>query len=412
LEKQPKTNVWASVTERITPAVRFCCITATLELGKKSTSATTERRQTKPGALMKSCYHKSHGADACKKTNPETRDPTDKKMLPDNFFQQIVDSSPDLITVLDKQQRVTHINKAASSATGLTTRQARGRKCFQVFHDSHEPLVSCPFARLLKDGQVHQEKVFDKRLGTWFLIIVSPLYNLNGQLIGSIHSARDITSLKKSEQALRESEERYHQLSEATMEGVLLSKTMRILTTNRVLADMVGYDLEGLKGKNLFRFIAPRDRNRMIDYFRSGRIGTVEVMCLRKDNTVFPISAHTRRITHQGRSVFQTAIRDLTLVKQSEQTRIHHERMRGMLQMAGAVCHEINQPLMALMGYIDIVNATNGTQAATAKALSKIGEQADRIGKLTKKLARITQYKTKDYAGGEQIIDIDLAASG
>jgi PAS domain S-box-containing protein len=366
---------------------------------------------TKSGASMRPCSHQIHGTDPFEKTNPESSDRANPNPLSEIYFQQIFDSSPDLITVLDIQRRVTYINKAASDAIGYTSEQARGLRCHQMFHHTDQPLVRCPFTRLLEDGRIHQEEIFDKRLGAWLLIIVSPLYDFNGQLIGSIHSARDITSLKKSEQALRESEERYHQLSEATLEGVLISESLRVLTTNRVLADMVGYDIDDLKGMSLFRFVAPQDRSRMTDYFRSGRTGTIKVMCLRRDKTVFPISAHTRRVTYQGRPVLQTAIRDLTLVKQSEQARIHHERMRGVLQMAGAVCHEINQPLMALMGYIDIINACNGSKASTEKSLTKIGEQVNRISKLTKKLMHITQYKTKNYAGGEQIIDIDLAAS-
>jgi PAS domain S-box-containing protein len=361
---------------------------------------------------MALCSHQTIDTDHSPETNRKTGDSPNRNKLPELYFQEILDSSPDLITVLDKERRITYMNKAASDAIGCTPEQARGRHCYQLFHNTDQPLVSCPLARLLQDGQVHQEEVFEKRLETWFLISVSPLYDFNGRLIGSIHSARDITLLKKSEQALRESEERYHQLSEATLEGVLLSDATRILAANQVLADMLGYEIEALKGMSLVRFVAPRDRKRLIDALRSGQTGETELMCLRRDKTTFPIATHTRQVTYQGRPVFQTAIRDLTLAKQSEQTRIHHERMRGVLQMAGAVCHEINQPLMALMGYIDIINSHKGSKASTANALTKIDEQVKRIDKLTKNLARITQYKTKDYAGGEQIIDIDLSASG
>ena len=360
---------------------------------------------------MPLCSHHIPEADDRREINREVGDTTNQNKLPDVYFQEILDSSPDLITVLDKQQRVTYINKAASDALGCPPEQARGLHCYQMFHHTDHPLASCPFARLLQDGQVHQEEVFEKRLETWFLINVSPLYDFNGELIGSIHSARDITSLKKSEQALKESEERYHKLSEATLEGVLLSEATRILAANQVLADMVGCRVDDLKGVSLVRFVAPQDRRRLINYFRSGQTGDIELTCQRRDKTLFPIAAHTRRVTYRGRPVFQTAIRDLTMVKQTEEARIHHERMCGVLQMAGAVCHEINQPLMALMGYIDIINAQIGTESSTTNALSKIGEQVDRISRLTSKLTRITQYKTKDYVGGEKIIDIDLSAS-
>ena len=347
----------------------------------------------------------------CKLTNHLNGRNEHRIELSDRYFREIFDSSPDLITVLDKQQRITYINKAASEAVNRPPDDAIGRYCYQLFHATDQPLSTCPHCRLTQDGQMHQEEIYNDTLDTWFLINVSPLYESNGRLIGSVHSARDITALKKTEQALRESEERYHQLSEATLEGVLLSEDAKILAANQVLANMVGYSTQELKGMNMLRFITQQDRKRLITLIKTDQTGDYEFDCLKRDGNVFPIAAHTRQVTYQGRRVYQTAIRDLTQIKQSQQERIKHERLKGVLQMAGAVCHELNQPLMALFGYMDIINSQNATDASLSTSLMKLNKQVVRIQRLTRKLMRVTQYKTKAYAGGEQIIDIDLAAS-
>ena len=46
------------------------------------------------------------------------------------------------------------------------------------------------------------------------------------------------------------------------------------------------------------------------------------------------------------------------------------------------------------------------------ESIAKMAQQLQRIEQITQKLMRITAYKTKDYAGGDTIIDIDQAASG
>ena len=76
-----------------------------------------------------------------------------------------------------------------------------------------------------------------------------------------------------------------------------------------------------------------------------------------------------------------------------------------------AVCHEINQPLMALQGFMDIINAKTAKSGSIASHLEKMREQIERIEMLTRKLTHITKYETKAYPGGERIIDIDQAAS-
>jgi signal transduction histidine kinase len=88
-----------------------------------------------------------------------------------------------------------------------------------------------------------------------------------------------------------------------------------------------------------------------------------------------------------------------------------HGKMLGMLELAGAIGHEFNQPLMALQGFIDIVQTKFPENKAISSYLNKMRQQIHRLSSLTRKLGHITKYQTKDYAGGETIIDIDKAAS-
>ncbi|MEJ2156832.1 MAG: PAS domain S-box protein [Desulfobacteraceae bacterium] len=323
------------------------------------------------------------------------------------LWQLAFDATDDMISVMDLEHRIIAVNKAMANAMGCAPEEAVGQRCFNLLHKNETPPMACPHKALREDGQGHRSEIYDEGLDLWMLVSVTPLYDSDQQLVGSIHISRDITQQKRSEQAYRESEERYHHLSEATMEGVLLSEDSTIIAANRVLADMMGYSVDELIGMNMLQFISPNHRDRLVQSLRERHTGSQFFDCIRKDGTIFSIEAHSRAISYKGGMVFQTAIRDLTEQIRIEKERVQHERMRGVLEMAGAVCHEINQPLMALQGFVELLCSNRQLKEASEKHLHRIDEQVERIKSLTHKIMRITKYETKDYPGGEKIIDID-----
>jgi len=326
------------------------------------------------------------------------------------LWQLAFDATDDMISVLDMRHRIIAVNQPMADAMECTPDEAVGQHCYHLLHRTEKPPRACPHKALLEDGHGHQSDIYEERLDVWLQVTVTPLYDDNNELAGSIHIARDITQQKRSEQAHRESEERYHHLSEATMEGVLLSEDSTIIAANQVLADMMGYSVQEMIGMNMIKFVAPNHRDHLIRSLRDRRAGSHSFDCVRKDGTLFSIEAHTRAISYKGTMVYQTAIRDLTEQKRIENERIQHERMRGVLEMAGAVCHEINQPLMALQGFMEILNTRLKLKEDAASQLHRMDGQIERIRKLTHKMMHITKYETKDYAGGEKIIDIDQSA--
>jgi PAS domain S-box-containing protein len=326
-------------------------------------------------------------------------------------WQQAFDASPDSISILDKEHRIITINATMAKAIGCRPEQAVGQRCCQLVHKTDSPPLGCPHRGLIEDGKPHQNEIYDEGLNQWMMIRVTPLYDETGALMGSIHIAQDITPIKQAEHALRESQERYRHLSEATMEGVLLSQEGTILTANQVMADMVGYSIEELKGQQLSAFVAPQERHHLIDDLQSDQGGHHEFTCLKKNGAQFPIEAHTRVVPFQGKMIYQTAIRDLTDQKRVQKERADNERMQGVLETAGAICHEMNQPLTAIYGYLDLLAMQLPANGPLSSKIQQIMTQFKRIQSITHKLKHITQYKTKAYARGEKIIDLDQSSS-
>lgn len=97
--------------------------------------------------------------------------------------------------------------------------------------------------------------------------------------------------------------------------------------------------------------------------------------------------------------------------KQLEEERLQSERLKGVIEMAGAACHELNQPLQVISAYSQLLLNNLSEDHPQFEEIKKIKEMTDRLGQITKKIMYITRYETKEYVDGFKIIDIDKASS-
>ena len=103
----------------------------------------------------------------------------------------------------------------------------------------------------------------------------------------------------------------------------------------------------------------------------------------------------------------RACLREKYLLKKT----LEQEKLRAVLETAGAICHEMNQPLQFLTwassGLVQELpeGSPLSQQAATIKT------HVDRLSEIVRKLANITTYKTRPYVKGHSIIDIDKASA-
>jgi hypothetical protein len=84
-------------------------------------------------------------------------------------------------------------------------------------------------------------------------------------------------------------------------------------------------------------------------------------------------------------------------------------KLQGVLELSGAVCHELNQPIQAISGYSELMLMSMGNDNPLHRKASAIKQQVERMSTITAKLNSITHYASKDYSR-RKIIDIDSAS--
>ena len=132
-------------------------------------------------------------------------------------------------------------------------------------------------------------------------------------------AARDITERKLVEEALRESEERYRLLTDATFDGIAIHDQGIMIEASSGLERMFGYGPGELIGKHVLDLVADESREMVIANMKQGGQGPYESVGRRKDGLIFYGEVVVKPYRYKGRDLRLVAGRDITERKQMEQ---------------------------------------------------------------------------------------------
>jgi PAS domain S-box-containing protein len=133
----------------------------------------------------------------------------------------------------------------------------------------------------------------------------------------SIRVAGELERLE-AEEALRESEERFKALHNASFGGIAIHDHGIILDCNQGLTDMMGYSREELIGMNGYLLVAPESRQLILENVAADYEEPYEAFGLRKNGEIFPMRLEARVIPYKGKMIRSVEFRDLTQQKLAE----------------------------------------------------------------------------------------------
>lgn len=120
----------------------------------------------------------------------------------ENIFRSI----SDMVYFTDMDYTIKSVNKAVADRIGTSEGKIIGKKCYEVFHGMNEPWQDCPHHKTVEDKKAYIEEVADPRTGETFLSSTSPLFDLSGKFLGTVHILRNISELKQIRERLATSE--------------------------------------------------------------------------------------------------------------------------------------------------------------------------------------------------------------
>jgi PAS domain S-box-containing protein len=141
----------------------------------------------------------------------------------DEEWKITFDSMSDPAFIIDMDNTIRNVNSAFAKILAKSPEEIIGKKCYEIMHGLSAPLSNCPMEGTRRDGKPHIEEVNDPHIGIPLLVTTSPVFDKDHRMIGVVHVAKDISAIKKTEAALRESEIKYRTIFESSADAIMLT---------------------------------------------------------------------------------------------------------------------------------------------------------------------------------------------
>lgn len=203
----------------------------------------------------------------------------------------------------------------------------------------------------------------------------------------------DITTRKRAEAALRESESRFRSLVEATTDWIWETDTNDRLTySSQKVKTLLGYEPEEVIGTKPFDFAAEEDQERISTVFYNAKKGErsfseIECSYRHKDGGTVVLESSGMPIFDQNGifAGFRGYERNITDRKLLEEQLIQAQKMEAVGQLAGGVSHDFNNILTAITGFVFILQMKLEDEELK-KYVEQIKLAAERAAELTDSL--------------------------
>ena len=230
-------------------------------------------------------------------------------------LEHLFDVLPESIDIIDVNHHIKKVNKAMAERLKVNQDDLVDLKCYELIHGTDEPPNFCPHKKLLADMRSHTEEFPIESLQGDFVVSVSPIFNDDGQLTGSIHVAHEVTERKKLEKS-----NRFLASIVESSDDAIIGKDLdgKITSWNSAAEKMYGYSEQEVLGKSISILVPTNlsnDLNQILKMIKRGEsIQNYDTVRLKKDGGLIDVSLHISPIFDSNGQVtgISTIAHDIT----------------------------------------------------------------------------------------------------
>jgi two-component system sensor kinase FixL len=284
------------------------------------------------------------------------------------------------IAHLDTQGRWIRLNARFCEITGYSCAELMTKTADDITHPLDLPRYGAgPEATAAGSGDLSaEEKRYIRKDGRviWVNITRSTIRDPAGRPEFHVAVVEDITARKEAETQLTTGEAQYRAIFDSAIEAMAVIDAVGVIqSVNPAVERLFGYTPAQLLHNNIRMLmpevIAANHDGYLSRYRETGRRAIIgigrEVLGQRKDGTAFPLDLSVAEWERAGETFFTGIMRDIsvrkateTALRQSEEKLRHLQkefahlaRVNDLGEMAAAIAHEINQPLTAIVNYLN-----------------------------------------------------------
>ena len=343
----------------------------------------------------------------------------------DQRFQLLVNAVTDYaLYMLDLDGRVATWNPGARRFKGYEADEIIGQHFSRFFTDEDREtgLPSHALRTAIEEGRYESEGWRVRKDGTrfWASVVIDPVRDPAGVLIGFAKITRDISARKEAERALFASEQRLRLLIQGLRDCAvyMLDPDGRISNWNSGAEAIKGYKAEEVIGKHFSMFYTDEDRaaglpSRALASARTAGKYENEAWRLRKDGSRFWASVLIDPIhDDDGNFIgFAKVTRDMTerrmaqLELEEARTAVFQsQKLQALGELTGGIAHDFNNLMTVIRGSADLLRRGDLSDEKRRRYLDAIIETSDRAATLTSHLLTFSRRQ----ALKPQVVDVNV----
>ena len=324
---------------------------------------------------------------------------SEKSVIGKSEYELFLDKMSNLAYFIDDQGAIVWVNQAVADTLEVPQKELIGREFLPFFRAEDKNNVIDNY-RLVLEGNP-RVAVHTLITGTTCRFSTFPHYDDDGKIIGAFGVGENITKQLQVECALKDSEERFKAIHDASFGGIAIHDKGVILECNHGLCDMTGFEYDELIGMNGLLLISEKTRPLVIENINGQFERPYEAEGVRKNGETYPLRIEGREIPYKGKNVRVVEFRDITKEKEAE---AHKESLESQLQqaqklevvgrLAGGVAHDFNNMLTAIIGNAELALAKTNESSLIRGELNEIEKAARRSADLTRQLLAFSRKQT------------------
>lgn len=261
---------------------------------------------------------------------------------------------PDLIMIMDADQRLTRINQAAADYLGVSAEEAIGEPCHAMMAKSAETQKFFAFLGEKPPAKSGEEFYWEDK-GRSFLATLSLLQSPDGRITGAVLAARDITVFKQMQRELAQTSHFLNQIIEAAPLALAVVNREGLFThVNPQVLVEYGYSPEELLDRHYSIIYADESEMRQVvdELRRRGEVLNYQIDFLHKDGHRVPARLSIRKLYGEnGELLGSVALssdisEEISLQRQLEAA----QKQEAIATLAAGLAHNFNNLLMVIIG--------------------------------------------------------------